>query len=462
MIRKFLLLAFGLIFLAGCSHDSPAAPAATLKPVTEASLEVPSPVPTQDLAFDQDHLNQIPPDEIIAEIAYFGLPGGGGDNPCLSENKPAAIIAPSEVEIMQEFTVSVCEIPDGDVKVRITQPDGLVTESIEKTWNGAVAVSYQVGLSQPMGHYQFQLTGVGWELSTSVEVCDADSARLFIESAEGKITFYHFQPNEKVRLLLYESSQSVKDHLPGLSLKGWKEYQMDRTGRLIISVRPNSINSNEIVSVGAYSGQVPRDWLYSYQFESFAIACGRGVKPIGIHPGDYVQVIADQAYLVQRNTWENFQPLNKGDILQVRAGPFCHDDAFYWDVTCSSSDYCDGSISELNSGAPLVQVLKELPTTPTPDLSKIPSCPGAKPTRLTPNMQAKVSQVATQISMRAQAGMDAAKVHVIASGRLVNILAELPVCADGAYWWHIFVPEKGFEGWVREGDSQDYWIDPLP
>jgi hypothetical protein len=56
--------------------------------------------------------------------------------------------------------------------------------------------------------------------------------------------------------------------------------------------------------------------------------------------------------------------------------------------------------------------------------------------------------------------MNAEKVHVIAAGRDLLILKG-PVCADNSYWWFIR-SEQGFEGWAREGDHEDYWIDPLP
>jgi hypothetical protein len=96
------------------------------------------------------------------------------------------------------------------------------------------------------------------------------------------------------------------------------------------------------------------------------------------------------------------------------------------------------------------------------DLSQIPACPGAKPTRLKPEMQAKVSKVATQLALRDGPGMTTNKIHVIASGRKMSILSELPICADGGYWWHVYVDELGFGGWAREGDDKDYWIDPIP
>ena len=49
---------------------------------------------------------------------------------------------------------------------------------------------------------------------------------------------------------------------------------------------------------------------------------------------------------------------------------------------------------------------------------------------------------------------------MIAAGRKMEILKG-PVCSEDSYWWYIR-SEQGFEGWSREGDDEDYWIDPLP
>ena len=92
----------------------------------------------------------------------------------------------------------------------------------------------------------------------------------------------------------------------------------------------------------------------------------------------------------------------------------------------------------------------------------IPSCPGTLPTRLHIGQQAEVttSGKAWQLSLRSEPNLNAAQIHVIAAGRNLVIL-DGPICADGSYWWDIR-SEQGFEGWSREGDSEDYWIDPLP
>lgn len=90
------------------------------------------------------------------------------------------------------------------------------------------------------------------------------------------------------------------------------------------------------------------------------------------------------------------------------------------------------------------------------------SCPGTLPTRLFIGAKAEVttSGMAPQLSLRAEPSISADQIHVIAAGRDMVIL-DGPICADNSYWWYIR-SEQGFEGWSREGDNEDYWIDPLP
>jgi len=113
-------------------------------------------------------------------------------------------------------------------------------------------------------------------------------------------------------------------------------------------------------------------------------------------------------------------------------------------------------------GWPWQPISRSAPTnnsiTQKPD---IPFCLGPLPTRLYIGANAEVTKsgMAPQLSLRAQPSIYAEKVHIIAAGRDMVIL-DGPVCADGSYWWYIR-SEQGYEGWSREGDSEDYWIDPV-
>lgn len=121
----------------------------------------------------------------------------------------------------------------------------------------------------------------------------------------------------------------------------------------------------------------------------------------------------------------------------------------------------DGNIVAYIEIQEIPQVRVEEPiSAPPPAAPAAESCGSALPSRLSVGMNAEVSTngMAWQLSLRSDPSMYASQVHVIAAGRDMVIL-QGPVCAEDSYWWYIR-SEQGFEGWAREGDNEDYWIDP--
>ena len=110
---------------------------------------------------------------------------------------------------------------------------------------------------------------------------------------------------------------------------------------------------------------------------------------------------------------------------------------------------------------PVSSAPREVANTPDAPVQNDTSCAGSLPSRLRVGMKAEVttSGKAWQLSLRSSPDSNANQAHVIAAGRDMTIL-EGPVCAGQSYWWYIR-SEQGFEGWAREGDAEDYWIDPL-
>ncbi len=96
-------------------------------------------------------------------------------------------------------------------------------------------------------------------------------------------------------------------------------------------------------------------------------------------------------------------------------------------------------------------------------LAQTATCPDAPPSRLAVGMRATVTPP--------QPGIDATPVRVRdAAGKSGNVIAQLhggdqmtiiggPTCADGYVWWQI-KSDGGVTGWVAEGTSTQYFIDP--
>ena len=154
--------------------------------------------------------------------------------------------------------------------------------------------------------------------------------------------------------------------------------------------------------------------------------------------------------------------VKKGDVLNIASNAYCYEGSFYWQV-CKVNK-CEYYIPESsNDQTYLRPTTKESADIPAVQAANnIPACPGTLPSRLSVGANAEVttSGMAPQLSLRAQPSMSSEKVHVIAAGRDMVIL-DGPICAENSYWWYIR-SEQGFEGWSREGDNKDYWIDPMP
>lgn len=109
--------------------------------------------------------------------------------------------------------------------------------------------------------------------------------------------------------------------------------------------------------------------------------------------------------------------------------------------------------------ATLLPMPSPLPThTPTPMLSPTPiNCPGVVLPRLQVGGLAEVV-IAGTIRVRTQAGLEGDLVLNIGRGETVNVTG-LPICTDGFLWWPIALVD-GTSGWVAEGDSGQYFLEP--
>ncbi|MCB9436463.1 MAG: SH3 domain-containing protein [Anaerolineales bacterium] len=96
----------------------------------------------------------------------------------------------------------------------------------------------------------------------------------------------------------------------------------------------------------------------------------------------------------------------------------------------------------------------EAPTmTPTPFV-----CPDAPQTRLARDVQARVGDGG--INMRDNPGLNASVVLRVNQGEDVTIIGE-PTCTDGYVWWPVRLA-SGSEGWMAEGSTNRYYLEPIP
>lgn len=126
---------------------------------------------------------------------------------------------------------------------------------------------------------------------------------------------------------------------------------------------------------------------------------------------------------------------------------------------------------------PLAPVITALPSiTPTlpsgavDELNQVPaatqppsnaSCDGAPPTRLSNGASARVTITnGIPVNVRESAGISSERVGSMPEGTEFTAILG-PICADSMWWWEISSP-MGYGGWVAEGDSSGYFLEPYP
>lgn len=92
-------------------------------------------------------------------------------------------------------------------------------------------------------------------------------------------------------------------------------------------------------------------------------------------------------------------------------------------------------------------------------------CESAPVTRLSVDRIARVTQVAAigqsgGLELRSEASLSASQVSILPAGTLVRITGE-SACKDGLRWWQVTVENTGEQGWVVEGRSTVYYLEPI-
>ena len=92
------------------------------------------------------------------------------------------------------------------------------------------------------------------------------------------------------------------------------------------------------------------------------------------------------------------------------------------------------------------------------------TCTGAPPTQLAVGEQIEVTplqpgEVATPVRIHAQPSTSVDVIGQLNSGDRASIIGG-PQCADGYLWWQVQL-DSGLMGWVAEGTTDRYFIDPV-
>jgi streptogramin lyase len=123
--------------------------------------------------------------------------------------------------------------------------------------------------------------------------------------------------------------------------------------------------------------------------------------------------------------------------------------------------HIDTSLNRVVAQAVTGSNMPTLTLPPTLTLSVYEACTGAPPTRLHVGDRARVAMYPYENQrVRKDPSTSSTILTLFRPGTAMKIL-EGPVCANGWVWWKVQSYVTGDIGWTAEGDSKNYWLEPL-
>jgi hypothetical protein len=196
-------------------------------------------------------LNLTTPQDILDEIMYF-VGGADGSLDCSGTNFQSPTLFFQGTVFAQRgdvITTLICglasesepvdvqeEMPDHPTRYYQVFPTSSYIPYAYDYPNPEV--KYQVELIflidvyDPIGTYHRVFTGDSWFLKQDIVVTVSTSPRLFLR--DQKLIFVGFQPNENIRLFVYNTS-TYDPSTKTIKLLGWQEFQTDSNGGLIVT-----------------------------------------------------------------------------------------------------------------------------------------------------------------------------------------------------------------------------------
>lgn len=225
--------------------------------------------------FSQDSLNTTIPEGVLDEVTFF--PGGGGGPQCTNSQTTIEALWDPAVVLGHQIWIHACGLDPEDARITISTPQEEFELALE--WNDTSmyfvgdhvagvsttselndALVYQVDMyfyASPMGPtgiYRFIAAGPnGATEETSVEYIEAGGAHSIWYEDEDFVLLYGFVPNERVRLVAYEPSESRYN---AATFVGWSGYVVDSDGKLTINLEDESSTNafSAFVAIGDVSG----------------------------------------------------------------------------------------------------------------------------------------------------------------------------------------------------------------
>jgi hypothetical protein len=434
--------------------------------------------------FDLQTANQVIPEDILQEVAYFsGL--GGGDEFCVNDQGVTGLKIVGEpernIELMASISVDLCGvIPSEELAIKIIYPDGTERNfnQIVKTDGDFSSFDYPTALDDPLGTYTVIIAGKTGRVTFQQNVNAPTGPRLY--HVDNGWTFYHFLPGEKIKVIAYERVtgdcpgpiQKCQIFVPRFS----QEYSADEQGQL-------DINSEQkyLIGIGEFTGKVVSYAGYWYaRTEPVFMGgqyCPNLPEPLNIQPGEWVLVTDKFAWIDQVEWYENlageysvwdsakkrYVPL--GTVFQVgnyvtvgKCTESGKTDYRLLSIYCEpGSEYC-GYIPEGSGERYFIRSISRP--------GNIPSCGDAPEPRLQigryaiayVNPAVELKSGPFGVELKSSPYNNGMIKTVLSKGTRIKVLAG-PVCnppvqpGKGSNYRWLVETDSGFEGWVSEGTN---------
>jgi hypothetical protein len=298
--------------------------------------------------------NQVMPDDIFEEIAYYGAGGGstpscdnyGADGNYVEDGDVDALpnlaipyVRDTKMELMERDSVQICGTITGEIlKIQIIYPDGDAKNStLEVRDNLFTFLDYGFALNDPVGIYTFIVSGQKGQIIFQINVISPPGPRLY--HVDDQWIFYNFIPGEKIRVFSYsyfpgEGCPKDDKWCAGIFRPiYWQEYFVDSTGLLIINSK-----DKYIVGIGDIVGQVTDFYDYDWNFNDSPPRfyglnhCPQSVeKSQNIQAGEMVVVAAENVWARDRGISKFIYFVPKGSIFNIK-------DSFTISTLCQSQE----------------------------------------------------------------------------------------------------------------------------
>jgi hypothetical protein len=208
------------------------------EPMEEEPAEPAQPEPpaeeSKSAEFNPSDANKVSPNDVLDEVTYYS--GGGRGSTCEWATEPTLNILSGfgAHEWMDWILVDSCGWQENEiVTATVIYPDSTqASERVDAGTYGMFTYDIEPTRSMQPGAYTITIEGNSGYVEDSAEVIVPSSPRMYRVKGNW-LVLYSFSPHENIRLFAYESVDFFT-----MRLIGWKQYQTDSTGQLMIQT-PN-------------------------------------------------------------------------------------------------------------------------------------------------------------------------------------------------------------------------------